>query len=75
MKTTLTTLIRTSLVIIALVTFSSCGQKGPLVLEKVPVETSQAPIENSIDSIPLETPDQAASGADTEETPKPATTK
>ena len=56
MKKTLTTLLRASLVMVTLMAFSGCGLKGPLVLEQRPVDQTQAPLENSIDQIPLETP-------------------
>ncbi len=61
MKITVTTLLRASFVIFSIAALSGCGQKGPLVLEQVPVDQTQAPLENSIDQIPLETPDEAAS--------------
>lgn len=63
------TLLRTSLVTAALITLSACGQKGPLILETIPVDPSQATLENSIDQIPLETPAQAISESDAEKTP------
>ncbi len=69
MNTLLTTLLRTSLVTAALITISACGQKGPLILEQIPAEQSQATLENSIDEIPLETPSQATSESATEEVP------
>lgn len=55
MKTTLTKLLRAGLVIVSLALLSSCGLKGPLVLEQQPVEKTQAPLENSIDQAPVET--------------------
>jgi predicted small lipoprotein YifL len=55
-KTNLTTLLRTSVVVIALAAVGGCGQKGPLVLEKVPVDETQAPIENSPEQIPVVAP-------------------
>lgn len=60
MKSTQTTLLRTGLITAALITLSACGQKGPLILEAIPVDQTQATLENSIDQIPLETPDQEA---------------
>ena len=68
MKTTLSTLLRISLSIIVLAAVSGCGLKGPLVLEQVPVEQTQAPAENSIEQIPLETPtqDERQSAAESE---------
>jgi len=45
-----------SLAVIALLAVSGCGQKGPLVLEQIPVDQVQAPLENSIDQIPVEKP-------------------
>lgn len=66
MKLNLTTLLPTSLVVIAFATLSGCGLKGPLVLEQVPIEKTQAPFENSIDPIPVETPTQENSEASSE---------
>ena len=51
---TLTTLLRTSLVIVTLAAASGCGLKGPLILEQVPVDQTQAALENSIEPIPVE---------------------
>lgn len=47
-----------SIVLFSLLALSACGQKGPLVLEKKPVEATQAPLENSNDVIPVETSDE-----------------
>ena len=60
----LTALLRSSLVIVALAAIGGCGQKGPLILDQVPVDQTQAPLENSTDQIPL----AAASPAVVEET-------
>lgn len=74
MKKIPTTRLRTSFIIIALASFSGCGQKGPLILEQLPVDPTQATLENSIDQIPLETPAQAADeSATTESATKEAT--
>lgn len=54
--TNLTTLLRTSLVVIALAAASGCGQKGPLILEQVPVDETQAPIENTTEQVPVVAP-------------------
>lgn len=57
--TTPNKIIRTvSIALISLLALSACGQKGPLVLEKKPVEATQAPLENSNDVIPVETSDE-----------------
>ena len=32
---------------------SACGQKGPLILDKVPTDKTQAPLKNSNDVIPV----------------------
>ena len=61
MKITLTTLCHASLAAITLTTLSSCGLKGPLVLEQVPVEKTQAPFDNSTDQIPVELPAETPS--------------
>ena len=45
----LTALLRSSLVIVALAAIGGCGQKGPLILDQVPVDQTQAPLENSTD--------------------------
>lgn len=58
MKLNLTTLLPASLIVTAFATLGGCGLKGPLVLEQVPIEKTQAPFENSIDPIPVETPTQ-----------------
>ncbi len=42
----------------SLLALSACGQKGPLVLEKQPIEATQAPLENSNEVIPVETSDE-----------------
>jgi predicted small lipoprotein YifL len=55
-NTSLTTLLRFSLIVIALAAASGCGQKGPLILEQIPVAETQAPLENTNDEIPLVTP-------------------
>ncbi len=47
-----------SIVLFSLLALSACGQKGPLVLEKKPVDVTQAPLENSNDVIPVETSDE-----------------
>ena len=60
----LTAMLRSSLVIVALATISGCGQKGPLILDQVPVDQTQAPLENSTNQIPL----AAASPTAVEET-------
>ena len=52
----LTTLLRTGLVAVALALTSGCGQKGPLILEQVPVDETQAPIGNTDDQVPVVTP-------------------
>lgn len=57
MKTTISSVLRTSLAIGILTAISACGLKGPLVLEELPIDQTQAPLENSIDSIPVETPE------------------
>jgi len=44
--------------LLILLGLSACGQKGPLVLERVPVDATQAPLESSIDTIPVETPEE-----------------
>ncbi len=43
------------LIIVSVIGLSSCGQKGPLILEEVPVDQTQPPLENSLDVIPVET--------------------
>jgi predicted small lipoprotein YifL len=55
-NTRLTTRLRYSLMVIALAAVSGCGQKGPLILERIPVAETQAPLENTNDEIPLVTP-------------------
>ncbi|MFT4636149.1 MAG: putative small lipoprotein YifL [Arenicella sp.] len=60
----LTAMLRSSLVIVALAAISGCGQKGPLILDQVPVDQTQAPLENSTNQIPL----AAASPTAVEET-------
>jgi predicted small lipoprotein YifL len=60
----LTAMLRSSLVIVALAAISGCGQKGPLILDQVPVDKTQAPLENSTNQIPL----AAASPTAVEET-------
>ena len=37
-----------------LLLLTACGQKGPLVLDKLPTEQTQAPLENTNDVIPVE---------------------
>ncbi|MBL4672133.1 MAG: hypothetical protein JKX81_07705, partial [Arenicella sp.] len=54
--TNLTTLLRSSLVVIALAAASGCGQKGPLILEQVPIDETQAPIENAAEQVPVVAP-------------------
>ncbi len=44
-----------SIGLLSLLALSACGQKGPLILEKKPVDVTQAPLENSNDVIPVET--------------------
>jgi len=60
MKNTTTKVLRTNFIIISLMALSSCGLKGPLVLDQIPVDKTQAPVENGIDSLPVETPVDAA---------------
>ncbi len=67
MKNSTITLIRASLAVMALLAVSGCGQKGPLVLEQIPVDQVQAPLENSIDQIPVEKPAPAET-TETEDT-------
>ena len=52
----LTTLLRTGLVAVTLALTSGCGQKGPLILEQVPVDETQAPIGNTDEQVPVVTP-------------------
>jgi predicted small lipoprotein YifL len=62
-------------VIVALAAFTGCGQKGPLILEQLPIDQTQAPLENSIDQIPVETPaatEEASSAS--EDAPEKAAT-
>lgn len=42
------------LIIASAVLLSACGQKGPLVLKKVPTEQTQTPLENTNDVVPVE---------------------
>ncbi|MFQ3245570.1 MAG: putative small lipoprotein YifL [Arenicella sp.] len=53
-NTNLSTLLRTSLVVIALAALSGCGQKGPLILERVPVDETQGPIDSAAEQVPVE---------------------
>lgn len=39
---------------IAALLLSACGQKGPLVLKKVPLETTQTSSDNINDLVPVE---------------------
>lgn len=64
---TLITRLNTALVLIALAMITGCGQKGPLILEQVPVDQVQAPLENSTEKIPVETPAEAANSGNTSE--------
>lgn len=54
MKTTLTNILRMGLILATVILFSGCGQKGPLILEQVPVDQTQEPLENSTDEVPVE---------------------
>lgn len=46
-------LLRTTLIVLGLVAVTACGQKGPLILDEVPTDTTQQPLENSTDEIPV----------------------
>ncbi len=61
-KSVPSTLLNASLAIVVLAAISGCGQKGPLVLEQVPIDQVQAPLENAIERIPVETPAEADAG-------------
>lgn len=39
---------------LGLLVLTACGQKGPLVLEKLPTEKIQTPLENTNDVVPVE---------------------
>jgi len=62
-KSVPSTLLNASLAIVVLAAISGCGQKGPLVLEQVPIDQVQAPLENAIGRIPVETPAEADAGS------------
>jgi len=62
-----TPLLRRGLFLIALAALSGCGQKGPLVLEQIPADQIQAPLENEIDRIPVESTTEAATEATDQE--------
>lgn len=47
-KITLSTLLLTGLFI------SACGQKGPLILNEIPTEKTQAPVRNINNAVPVE---------------------
>lgn len=47
-----------SIVLFSVLALSACGQKGPLILKKKPVDATQAPLENSNDVVPVETSDE-----------------
>jgi len=66
MKTIIKNIKNVSFALISLMALSACGQKGPLVLEQVPVDATQAPLESAIDAIPVETPAQQQSDNDVE---------
>ena len=56
-----------ALVVISLTMITGCGQKGPLILEQVPIDQVQAPLENSTEKIPVETPADAANAGNAAE--------
>jgi predicted small lipoprotein YifL len=39
---------------LGLLLLTACGQKGPLVLDKLPTEQTQVPLENTNDVVPVE---------------------
>lgn len=43
-----------SVLITSALVLSACGQKGPLVLEEIPANKTQTPLENTNDVIPVE---------------------
>jgi len=57
----------TCLTFLALLALSSCGQKGPLVLEELPVEKVQQPFENSTDVVPVKKEGDVEVATDTNE--------
>ena len=59
MKTIISNIRNISFALVSLIALSACGQKGPLVLEEIPIDATQAPLESAIDAIPVETPSVA----------------
>lgn len=43
-----------ALLLAGLFLITACGQKGPLILDELPTEKTQAPLENANDVIPVE---------------------
>ena len=46
-------MLRTSLLTLGLLSLIGCGQKGPLILEKLPTEATQQPLQNTPDEVPV----------------------
>lgn len=51
----LSIILRASLITFGLASLVGCGQKGPLILEEVPEDKTQQPLENTPDEVPVVT--------------------
>lgn len=52
--------IRACLLTLGLACLVACGQKGPLILEQVPTDKLQQPLESTPDEVPVVSEEEAA---------------